>query len=47
MGWLPDIPDYRDFTAEHEKIKGIFRSAPLRAASAPGSVDPPPPLLAD
>ncbi len=38
-GWLPDIFDYRDFTAEHEKIKGIFRSAPLRAEGAPGSVD--------
>ena len=25
MGWLPDYPDYRDYTVEHEKIAPIIQ----------------------
>jgi len=24
MGWLPDYPDFRDYTQEHEKINKII-----------------------
>ena len=24
MGWLPDLPDYRDYTSEHEEIKPML-----------------------
>ncbi|HHT9151983.1 MAG TPA: C1 family peptidase [Candidatus Hypogeohydataceae bacterium YC40] len=27
MGWLPDYPDFRDYTAEHEKIKPMLKKA--------------------
>lgn len=26
MGWLPDYPDFRDYTAEHEKIKPMIKT---------------------
>lgn len=24
MGWLPDLPDYRDYTPEHKEIKPML-----------------------
>lgn len=27
LGWLPDIPDVRDFTPEHKEVKKIFKSS--------------------
>jgi len=30
MGWLPDHPDFRDFTIENDEIKGIFKETKLR-----------------
>jgi C1A family cysteine protease len=32
MGWLPDYPDFRDYTAEHEKINAIL--VPTRVPKA-------------
>jgi C1A family cysteine protease len=32
MGWLPDYPDFRDYTQEHEKIKEVL--APTRILRA-------------
>jgi C1A family cysteine protease len=32
MGWLPDYPDFRDYTAEHEKINAIL--VPTRVLKA-------------
>lgn len=33
MGWQRDLPDYRDYTAEHEKVKDILEhSEPLNHA---------------
>jgi C1A family cysteine protease len=41
MGWLPDYPDFRDYTQEHEKISGVL--APTRVLKTgikvPASVD--------
>jgi C1A family cysteine protease len=41
MGWLPDYPDFRDYTEEHEKINGILApTGVLKAKPAmPASVD--------
>jgi C1A family cysteine protease len=40
-GWLPDYPDFRDYTQEHEKISGVL--APTRVlktgVKVPASVD--------
>lgn len=38
LGWLPDIPDVRDFTPGHEEIRKIFKS-PLKAKKLPESID--------
>jgi len=38
-GWLPDIPDFRDFTIQSEEVKKMFRGGPLKAAGLPPSVD--------
>ena len=42
MGWLPDYPDFRDYTVEHEEIlpmlKKVGVAEPLKA-SVPGTVD--------
>ena len=32
MGWLPDYPDFRDYTAEHEKINAML--VPTRVLKA-------------
>lgn len=29
MGWIPDIPDFRDYTIEHKLIKPVFQKAGL------------------
>jgi len=41
MGWLPDYPDFRDYTEEHEGIKGILAPTGVLKARArsPVSVD--------
>ncbi|RKX60844.1 MAG: cysteine protease [Thermodesulfobacteriota bacterium] len=46
MGWLPDLPDYRDYTPEHEKIKPLLKEIKLtkvltqtKKLSLPSSVD--------
>jgi C1A family cysteine protease len=42
MGWLPDLPDYRDYSPEHEKIKPMLeeiRLAEPEKVSLPASVD--------
>jgi C1A family cysteine protease len=38
-GWLPDIPDFRDYTIETEEVRKMFRAGPLRAAGLPHSAD--------
>ncbi len=42
MGWLPDYPDYRDYTMDHEKIKPMVKKVgvkePLKV-SLPASKD--------
>lgn len=38
-GWLPDIPDFRDYTIDHKDIRGMFRGAPLSALKVPGQID--------
>ncbi|MBE0426048.1 MAG: cysteine protease [Nitrospirae bacterium] len=42
MGWLPDLPDYRDYSPEHEKIKPMLQEIRLtepEKVSLPPSVD--------
>lgn len=42
MGWLPDLPDFRDYSPEHEKIKPMLeeiRLAEPEKVSLPPSVD--------
>ncbi len=42
MGWLPDYPDFRDYTTEHAKIAPLLekaRVADLVEVSLPASVD--------
>ncbi len=41
MGWLPDYPDFRDYTAEHEEINQLLKSARVLRSSPkiPTSVD--------
>ncbi len=41
MGWLPDYPDFRDYTPEHETIKSMLTRA--KAATPPKAI----PLTAD
>jgi len=37
-GWLPDIPDFRDYTAESEDVRKMFRK-PLKATGSPPAAD--------
>jgi C1A family cysteine protease len=41
MGWIPDFPDFRDYTVEHDDVKAALKKAgvakPLKAP--PASVD--------
>lgn len=40
MGWLPDYPDFRDYTLEHEKIKSMLtKSQVVRSPAPPPSAD--------
>lgn len=42
MGWLPDLPDYRDYSPEHEEIKPMLQEMRLtepEKVSLPPSVD--------
>lgn len=43
MGWLPDWPDHRDFTADHPEVKESLQTLqiaePADAAALPASVD--------
>ncbi len=36
MGWLPDYPDFRDYTAEHKKIAPLMQKADLLREDASG-----------
>jgi hypothetical protein len=37
MGWLPDYPDFRDYTAEHKEIKALKPMLFLKSSSKIGS----------
>jgi C1A family cysteine protease len=42
MGWVPDLPDYRDYSPEHKVIKPMIKKLGLDKTSGlslPGSVD--------
>jgi C1A family cysteine protease len=42
MGWIPDLPDYRDYTLEHEEIKPMLQEMRVgepEKVSLPSSVD--------
>lgn len=42
MGWVPDYPDFRDYTPEHEKVRSMLQKARVAGptkASLPGSAD--------
>jgi C1A family cysteine protease len=40
LGWLPDYPDFRDYTVEHDDIKGMLRHiGVIKVTSLPESVD--------
>lgn len=38
-GWLPDVPDFRDYTVHSEKVRSMFKASPPWAAELPASVD--------
>jgi C1A family cysteine protease len=38
MGWLRDLPDFRDYTAEHEKIKPLLAKINMAASAVPVSL---------
>jgi len=38
MGWLRDLPDFRDYTPEHKKIKPMLKALNMAASSAPASL---------
>ena len=38
LGWVPDYPDFRDYTPEHETIKPLLAS--LKAATPPKALPP-------
>ncbi len=39
LGWLPDVPDFRDYTVETKEVRQMFRTSPLAGAASPQSVD--------
>lgn len=42
MGWLPDYPDFRDYTVEHEAVKTMLTqvgAADTKQAGLPATVD--------
>ena len=44
MGWLPDFPDFRDYTVEQEEVKEPLKKAgvtkPLRRPPSPSTSGP-------
>ena len=38
LGWLPDFPDFRDFTPEHAEISPLLAKAKVKAAGPAKSV---------
>ena len=38
MGWLRDLPDFRDYTPEHEKIKPLLKKINMTSSAAPASL---------
>lgn len=38
MGWMRDLPDFRDYTPEHEKIKPMLTKINMPASAAPASL---------
>ncbi len=38
MGWLRDLPDFRDYTPEHKKIKPLLAKIKMASSSAPASL---------
>lgn len=39
FGWIPDYPDFRDFTEEHERIRPLLRKIQLRKTVLPEKAD--------
>ncbi|MDD5319380.1 MAG: hypothetical protein PHD43_01975 [Methylococcales bacterium] len=38
MGWMRDLPDFRDYTPEHVKIKPLLKKINMTASAAPASL---------
>src|SRR5437016_2323059 len=38
-GWLPDVPDFRDYTIESDEVKKMFRAVPSKPAGLASLVD--------
>ena len=38
-GWLPDVPDFRDYTVHSEKVRALFKASPPKAAKLSASAD--------
>jgi C1A family cysteine protease len=38
-GWLPDIPDFRDYTVGDKEVKKLFKKGSLKTAGLPNNVD--------
>lgn len=39
FGWLPDLPDFRDYTDQHENVAPMLKKLSLSRISAPARVD--------
>ena len=35
MGWLPDLPDFRDYDLQHDEVKKLFKGTKLGKATLP------------
>ena len=40
FGWLPDYPDFRDYTEEHEKIKPLLEKTSVGSSKEVASHSP-------
>ena len=38
-GWLPDLPDFRDYSAQTESVRALFRQGPPRTAALAQQAD--------
>lgn len=38
-GWLPDVPDFRDYTVRSDQVRKLFKAGPPKTAGLPSSVD--------